>query len=108
MTPWSFLHFLSGAVLCVLLCNVKHPLLWAISLHTLYEVKDLAISYCLKASDPNNNSVQNSIGDTIFFLIGYFCMDMFNQDVISNRYTQISVVALYSFFVVLFSNLGYG
>ena len=65
-TPWSFVHVASGVALeTVLRDRVQHYLAWAILLHTIYELKDVATPLIYP------NSLVNSVGDTLSMLLGF-------------------------------------
>ena len=75
-TPWSMSHFFSGIVL-FLLCNmftdIKNSIILTLIIHTIYEIKDYYYSYIIKTTDRlTNNSVTNSIGDTICCILGIY------------------------------------
>lgn len=75
ITPWSLIHYLAGLNGYFLFnkLNVKdiHVYIILIILHTMYELKDYILSYYLNLNTEwGNNSVVNSVTDTIFFLLG--------------------------------------
>jgi len=77
ITPFFLLHVVGGywlaCVIKTLFPSVKNVLLWVIILHTVYEIKDYYVSYVLKYNNIyTNNSLWNSIGDTIAAVIGYY------------------------------------
>lgn len=79
LTPWSFIHFMSGVVFYKIakiifpdISLLNNFLIWFL-VHTLYEVKDYYKSYIdYDGSGWNNNSLINSIGDTISAILGFF------------------------------------
>ena len=77
ITPFFLIHIFGGywltSVIKTLFPSIKNVLLWVIILHTLYEIKDYYVSYILKHNTIyTNNSLWNSIGDTIAAVIGYY------------------------------------
>jgi hypothetical protein len=56
----------------------KFSILFLVLIHTIYELKDLYFSYLYKGAKTKisewskNNSLFNSIGDTLFFILGIF------------------------------------
>lgn len=86
-TPWSLVHVGSGAALCAALANrsVRHPFLWALAIHTIYEFKDFYISYVvvnddeedLEEDQDGDNSLLNSLGDTVAMVLGYMATNRF-------------------------------
>ena len=73
LTPWSFIHFLCGVALYLLLVKLVHyTVVWALFVHTIYELKDVLYSYVLMPqSVETDNSFVNSIGDTISMILGF-------------------------------------
>lgn len=76
ITPFTGIHFLSGAVANVLLrkLDVSYAIaftIWFI-IHMLYELKDLHSSYIKNSDDYyHNHSLINSISDQAFALLGF-------------------------------------
>lgn len=73
-TPWSLVHFITGVAFKSLSISSENARL----IHTLYELKDLYISYYKKQNlNPIlnetgiQNSFLNSIGDQISFELGF-------------------------------------
>lgn len=64
-TPWSFVHFLGGMAMSDL------PFEVAFGLHTAYEIFDVAIK---------DFSIQNSLGDTLAFVVGLYCGQGMNTE----------------------------
>lgn len=82
ITPWTFIHYLAGLTLFFIFnLFIEEDLVNIIIIniiHLCYELKDYYYTY-IKSSGNSfiyyfsiNNTVINSIGDTIFFLIGIF------------------------------------
>jgi len=70
ITPWFLMHLISGIIASKILPNK----LYGIVLHTIYEINDVykgLRANCIKG-EWSNNSVVNSIGDTIGFIIGQY------------------------------------
>ena len=67
VTPWSFIHFLWGVAFTQSLGLSKTT---GLLVHTVYEMNDIVNSYNEKLNVRTNNSVINSLFDTIFFMIG--------------------------------------
>ncbi len=76
ITPFTGIHFLSGAVANILLrkLDVSYAIaftIWFI-IHMLYELKDLHGSYIKNSDDYyHNHSLINSISDQVFALLGF-------------------------------------
>jgi hypothetical protein len=76
ITPFTGIHFLSGAVANILLrkLDVSYAIaftIWFI-IHMLYELKDLHGSYIKNSDDYyHNHSLINSISDQAFALLGF-------------------------------------
>ena len=77
ITPWFFTHYLSGGVLASIFQNMGYSeqsvFTAVLIVHTLYEMKDFYYTYGKKIQHPfhGNNSILNSIGDTIACILGY-------------------------------------
>lgn len=75
ITHFTLVHFLVGV--CSYISSLytdlsfSHSLLFFSFLHLLYEIKDMYTSYYLVLDGPYNNSLQNSIADQIFAMIGF-------------------------------------
>ena len=82
-TSWSFIHFLSGIVLKLILNywfpEYKYNFYIGLFIHTIYEIKDLIFTYILKHK--NENTFGNSIGDTISFIFGFYFGKVINNNV---------------------------
>lgn len=76
ITPFTGIHFLSGAVANITLrkLNVSYMhsfTIWFVA-HMLYELKDLHGSYVKKSDDYyHNHSLVNSISDQLFAVLGF-------------------------------------
>lgn len=80
ITPFTVIHFLSGAVANVILRKLNYTyinafILWFF-IHMIYELKDLYGSYVKKSNDYyHNHSLINSITDQTFALFGFIYGD---------------------------------
>ena len=103
ITPWSIVHFLAGVVLY---CYAKYlckglsslnAVLVMLFIHTVYEIKDLMmyIGFTSKNNYFTNNSLTNSIGDTIFALLGALVVIMISPKL--NRMFLFTVTAIWIF-----------
>ena len=77
ITPFFIVHALSGYWLASLIHTYfpsnKNKLLWVVLLHSIYELKDLYVSYVLKYRNVyTDNSWWNTIGDTIAAILGFY------------------------------------
>ena len=80
ITPWSLIHFLTGVVGIInsnyFNINKNVSLFFLFLIHTLYELKDYYFSYVYNGSKniisewASSNSIFNTIGDTLFFVLG--------------------------------------
>jgi len=79
VTPWSLIHFMFG-VLFYLYFEYLFPNVSALNMfvvliivHTLYEITDLLYYFNLnlKGQYWSSNSLLNSVGDTIFTILGF-------------------------------------
>lgn len=75
ITPWSYIHFLTGLNIFLVLKYIKvipdiYNLIILFILHTIYECNDYINTYILYDKYKRNTLV-NSIGDTIFALLGW-------------------------------------
>ena len=101
ITPWALIHFLSGGIafftimyLYPNISMINALLLWFI-LHTIYEIKDL-MPFLKKKKYPSeweDNSVINSIGDTLFSIIGFLFFSLFGR-------IKLPFVVIYSILVL--------
>lgn len=86
-TPWSLMHFLSGAYIYMYLAlyhkyTLMQKLYILLIVHTIYELKDLYVTYFahVKPGDVSlgglvaNSSLYNSIGDTISSVVGFYAV----------------------------------
>ena len=78
ITPWFFIHFLAGGVLTSIFKNMgysdKSVFTAVLFFHTAYEIKDYHYTYNYSEQHHwhGNNTILNSIGDTIACILGYF------------------------------------
>tara|TARA_B110001450_G_scaffold144420_1_gene135059 strand:- start:4 stop:390 length:387 start_codon:yes stop_codon:yes gene_type:complete len=83
ITPFSLIHILSGVALNLVFKklhpNLRYKFYYALTIHTIYELKDMYINY--KTDGPfytnkwaykKSNTLGNSIGDTFAFILGYY------------------------------------
>ena len=83
ITPWSSVHFMSGYIMLLLGFNY----FWGFLIHSVYEYLNLT-----NQSIKNNwkqfykgfrtDSVFNSIGDTVFFLLGMYVAKKYNNNLL--------------------------
>jgi hypothetical protein len=77
ITPWTFIHFVSGIFTYMFLEKFITKNVWInfyifLFLHIGYELQDLSYYMkIVKKSYWSNNSLQNSIGDILFSTIGF-------------------------------------
>ena len=64
-TPFAFVHFLWG------MSFAEFSFDFGLGLHSFYEIKDLVMS-TKPVTSASTNSFENSIGDTIAFISGYW------------------------------------
>ena len=76
ITPWSFIHLLYGGLSILILkefkINFLNSFIILLIAHTIWEIKDL-YPYFMKINNvasERDNSLLNSIGDTLFWIIG--------------------------------------
>lgn len=110
LTPFTFVHFYAGFVGFVLIkyfypkLSFQNTFLIFIILHTIYEIKDLLCyndwicSNIFNSCSDLDNSIVNSIGDTIASIIGLF-IATFCVGKISDIFC---INAVTSFFVIWF------
>ena len=92
ITPWSFIHFMTGIVMY----RIKPDIYTGLAIHTIYELKDIYMGFKVKDSSLDewgNNSIINSVGDTLCFVLG---------QMISNK-INLSTHNLIIFYILLFS-----
>jgi len=108
LTPWSFIHFLSGFMSYLYVkkyTNISEINIFLISIiiHTVYELKDVS-SHTLKLHTSKSiwydNSVLNSVGDTIAFILGLIIGLVFKDKIktLSNK----NVVTITLLFLITF------
>ena len=113
ITPWSFIHLYSGFIF-YLTMKLLFPKLTFINIliswiiiHTLYEIKDILYYFKIKlASDYwGNNSIMNSLFDTIFALIGLYIGYIINSKSIL---LYIISIIIYFLFLYYFTTFKFG
>ena len=76
ITPWSFIHFLFGIFFYLFISkffknvNVLNSFLLLLIIHTIYEINDHI--YIVKFWKHSSNSLLNSVGDTVFSILGFY------------------------------------
>ena len=110
ITPWAFIHLLSGLIIYLYLkfifrdISIIIAFMIMIVIHTIYELYDLL--YYFKITKNNtywaNNSLVNSIGDTVFAIIGFFIATQI-KDI--NIYVVISCTIFYILTMIVFVKL---
>ena len=113
ITPWSFMHLLSGALIYFYIkiivpnINILNVFLIMIILHTLYEIKDLFyyFKFIKNPSEWNNNSLLNSCGDTIFAIIGFYFAS-FLKKINYGQLISLTIICLMFFTYFIINKLG--
>ena len=110
ITPWALIHALLGLTFSLLSLNFfkKHLVLTNfivfIILHTIYECKDICITYLIDLPKKNkqyHNTLVNSIGDTIFAVFGWYIGYMIYLSKPRNYVISI-IVVIYIITVIIF------
>ena len=110
ITPWSFIHLLSGLVMQRYFMEYSNysrrkRYIITIVLHTIYELKDIYRSYIVKDTNcelnPDcrwfDNSILNSVGDTISCLIGQYIAEHYFKRVSLFKLVSILLVLVFVF-----------
>ena len=100
ITPWSFIHFMSGVVMY----RIKPDMFFGLFVHTLYELKDIYVASKVKKlnfDNWRNNSILNCVGDTLFFVLGQMVSSKIK---LPTRNLIVLLVIYFSLFYT--SNLG--
>lgn len=118
ITPWTFIHFLTGYIsaIGIMKCfnaSFKKTLIILLILHTIYEIKDLKCYFSKKLNTKtncdklewSNNSLYNSIFDTIFFIFGILLVLEINTE---NNCYLIILTILYFMILNFFLFYEYG
>ena len=79
ITPWSYIHLLTGCIIYLYLkyifkkISIINSFIIMIIIHTIYEIFDLMYYFRIKKETNywSDNSLINSVGDTIFAIIGF-------------------------------------
>jgi hypothetical protein len=112
ITPWSLIHFLSGATL-FFICRVFTKNLYIIFfvvffLHSLYEFKDYYSTYINRirfkedsyiSSFFKNNTLENTIGDTVVCILGFMVAYIIMK---YTRYPNHALLQISSFTIIIF------
>lgn len=92
-TPWSIHHLVIGmlcySIMFYLKFSYKINLTISLIIHTIYEINSFYKCYISNVS--NDTTLENSIGDTISFLIGFMIANMF----VKNEKDVILVMILF-------------
>ena len=105
ITPWTFIHFLFG--IFVYLFNSKFfkgidtlkSFIILLIVHTLYEINDHI--YLVNIWTKSSNSILNSIGDTIFSILGFYFAYKYLDVKLFKHVTIIYAIFLF-FFIYIF------
>jgi len=111
ITPWSFIHMFFGFTYYVVLSKYmtyKNNFITLNIIHALYELKDIFFSYILKIKGKwYNNTIINSIGDTICAIIGwciaYVIFGKYNINNLTKAFvifTNITTIILFNLYEV--------
>jgi hypothetical protein len=112
VTPWSFVHFISGAVIYLytkfFFKNIsnKNAFIVVLVVHTLYEIKDLFYYFRLTGrSEWMDNSLLNSVGDTFFAMFGFCLATQFKKVTLGDLLT-ITFIYLVTMYLFIINNYG--
>ena len=120
-TPASVLHFVVGIWFYSILKYYKYTIgqtyFFSIIVHTLYELQDLTCNnkelckYFFDISDIDssywkNNSIYNSIGDTLTFILGIIYGQLFFPKVTSEIIKNTTLLVILIFFTIQNFKLG--
>lgn len=94
-TPWSIIHLLSGAALEGIFRNRKYSFIYALVIHTIYEIKDFILTY---SSINEQNTLTNSIGDTIAMIFGFLISNIFLYKIPVHYLMTIYIIGLLTFY----------
>ena len=112
ITPWTLIHFLTGVNTFLILNNYNYNysqiLYIGIIVHTIYEIKDCKLYFTdAKRTDWNDNSIINSIGDTISFVLGLLLGNFMKNNNYINKITLGSSISIQFLFTILLLYLNY-
>lgn len=109
ITPWSFIHLFSGfvGILSINYFNIDDyiGIILLIIIHTFYEAKDFYFSYLYKGPKTSisewssNCSLFNSLGDTLFFIIGVYL----GRFIVPNTIELVIILLLYFIISYIFT-----
>ena len=112
ITPWSLIHLLFGLLLYLYLTyffntSTEKAFLILLIIHTIYEIKDLMYYFNIHEKDGYwaNNSLINSIGDTVFAIIG-FGIGMQIEEINLNLIVYLTLLYFTLILIVMNKKLG--
>ena len=114
ITPWSFIHFLSGGTLFAFIRYINNnfslkinQFQFMIIVHTIYEMKDFYKSYILKENTSywSDNTLFNSFGDTLCAIIGFYFYKYYIFIGKNNRRNSYIILIIILFINISFANI---
>lgn len=114
ITPWSFIHFLSGGTLFAFIRYINNKFSLKINefqfmiiVHTIYEMKDFYKSYILKENTSywSDNTLFNSFGDTLCAIIGFYFYKYYIFIGKNNRRNSYIILIIIVFINISFANI---
>ena len=107
ITPWSFIHMFFGFTYYVVFSKYmtyKNNFITMNVIHTLYELKDIICAYVLKLKGKwYSNTFINSIGDSIFAIIGWYIAYVIFGTSDINNLTKVLVILTHITTIILFN-----
>ena len=111
ITGWFYIHLItSGFLYLILMYNFKSltklkGFLIVLFLHTLYEIKDLGYYFgYMKQTEWHDNSILNSIGDTLGSIIGVLLMMKFVKPINKKKIFLVGSITILSGFSFMVSS----
>ncbi len=104
-TPWSITHFMFGFFGYVFTdyyynhWDQQHRFVLMLFLHTIYELKDIYFSYLDGPKPSSEDSLINSIGDTLLAIIGFY----FGSIIVKKSNLTIVFLVFFLYFIIAFS-----